>query len=353
MNIKKILLSLPFFAAILFLSGCSLSGVVPAKNTMADATVIKSEDGGAAWNPKTKIDGKKTIAGVDVLSMAIKPDDPNIIYIGTAANAMFVTKDGAETWKQVPFANKVYGLVFDPHSPDIMYASGVLNGRAKIYKRLQEDQEWKEVYTEPADGTVISSLAIDKTNPQILFAGTSAGVIIKTMDGGQTWKNLKIVDNNSPIISIGFDSANSAHVFFGVFQIGVLETNDGGKNIEDITKNADTDSSDTSSVYTLATDPFLGGVAYIGTGGGVFRRVGDKWKALNIIESSKAFPIRAIAINPKNSREILYSSAKAIYKSVDSGATWSTFQLNTSKEISVLRYDETDTAKIYAGLRSF
>jgi hypothetical protein len=74
---------------------------------------------------------------------------------------------------------------------------------------------------------------------------------------------------------------------------------------------------------------------------------------VNIIESSKAFPVRAIAINPQNSKEIIYSSAKALYKSVDGGVTWATFQLDTTKEISVLLYDPTNAAKIYGGLRSF
>ena len=83
------------------------------------------------------------------------------------------------------------------------------------------------------------------------------------------------------------------------------------------------------------------------------RSGGDSWNAMNLIESSKAFAIRSIAINPKNSKEIMYSSAKALYKSTDSGVRWATFQLDTAKEISVLKYDVADPVKIYAGLRSF
>ena len=342
-------------AATVFLSGCSLStALVPAKNTMANATVIKSENGGGTWNPKIKIDDKKNIAGVDVLSMAIHPNDPNIIYIGTMSNGLFVSKDAGETWTAVAFPNKAYGLVFDPRNPDVMYGSGVFNGRAKIFKRLAEGQEWKEIYTEPSDGTTISSLAIDKVNPSVLYAGTSDGVVVKTTDGGQTWVNLKADSNLSgPIVSIGFDAANDTHVFFGVFQLGVLETKNAGATLENITDKIDTVGHITS-VYSLVADPYLGGVAYVGTGAGIFRRSADgSWNSMNLIESSKAFAVRSIAINPKNSRELMYSSAKAIYKSIDSGTKWATFQLDTAKEISVLKYDSTDPTKIYAGLRSF
>ena len=353
---RKTLLALPILAAAIFLSGCGTSSSTTNSNSkpvnlMPTATVIRSDDGGGTWSPKIKIDDKKTIAGIDVLSMAINPIYSNIVYIGTEANGLFVTKDNGETWAQVAFANKVYGLVFDPQNTDIMYGTGIFNKRAKIYKRIQENQEWKEVYTEPAEGTTISSLAIDRANPQILYAGTSEGVIIKTTDGGLTWVNLKKAEG--PVVSIAFDATNSSHIFFGIFQKGVLETKDGGTTIEDVTKKIDP-IKNTTTLYTIIADPQLPGVIYVGTENGIFRRSADEtWKELNIIESSKAFPVRVISINPKNSKEIMYSSAKAIYKSVDGGVTWATFQLDTTKEISMLRYDPTNSAKIYAGLRKF
>ncbi|MDD5463949.1 MAG: hypothetical protein PHP62_02285 [Candidatus Moranbacteria bacterium] len=353
--IRKILLIIPMIAVTTVLSGCSFGeSFTPAKITMENATVIKTEDGGGSWNPKIRIDDKKTISGVDVLSMAIHPNNPNIIYIGTMSNGLFVSKDAGESWTAVAYPDKAYGLVFDPANSDVMYGSGVFNGRAKIFKRLAEGQEWKEVYTEPADGTVISSLAISKVNSNILYAGTNAGIIIKTTDGGQTWVNLKInQDINSPITNIVFDQANDQHVFFALFQEGILETKNAGATIENITDQIDT-KGNTTSVYSLVADPYLGGVAYVGTEAGIFRRNADgSWSPMNLIESSKAFAIRSIAINPKNSKEIMYSSAKAIYKSTDGGAKWATFQLDTAKEISVLKYDVTDPAKIYAGLRSF
>ncbi|KKQ44505.1 MAG: Glycosyl hydrolase [Candidatus Moranbacteria bacterium GW2011_GWC2_37_8] len=352
---KRIFLALSLFGITFLLSGCSLpTSVLPVKNTIANATFLKSEDGGGVWNPKIKIDDKKNIAGVDVLTMAIHPIDQNIVYLGTAANGLFVTKDGGENWTQIAYADKAYGLLFDPRNPDIMYGSGIFNGRAKIFKRLAEGQEWKEIYTEPADGTTISSLAISNRNPQILYAGTSNGVIIKTTDGGQTWVNLKMENNsNAPIVNIGFDAASDAHVFFAVFQTGILETRNGGATLEDATKQIDK-IGNVSSVFTLTTDPYFPGVVYAGTGNGIFRRNGDgSWNALNLIESSKAFPVRSIAVNPLNSREIMYSSAKAIYKSTDGGQKWSTFQLDTNKDISIIKYDVVNPARIYAGLRKF
>lgn len=350
---KKILIAFPILTASIFLSGCSLnpSAVLPVKNEMANATVLKTEDGGGTWNSKVKIDDKKTIEGIDVLSMAISPADAKVIYLGTASNGLFQTIDGGETWKNVAFPDKVYGLVFDQADPAVMYGSGIFNGRAKIFKRIGEDQEWKETYTEPADGTTIASLAIDPKNHQIIYAGTNEGVIVKSTDAGTTWVNIKKAEG--PVTSIAFDTASSAHVFFGIFETGILETTDGGINIVDISEKIDP-AERTTTVNTVVSDPYLAGVVYAATDRGIFKRSGDgNWTALNLIESSKAFPIRAIAINPKNSKEITYVSSRAIYKSIDGGTKWSTFQLDTSKDVSVLKYVNANPSTIYAGMRSY
>lgn len=355
-NMKKIFSGMLIFGAMFVLSGCSFSdplgSLTATSNPTSNATVLKTMDGGTTWQVKNKIDDKKTIAGVNVLTMAIHPSDPNIIYLGTEANAVFMSKNGGESWSQVAFAEKVYNILFNPQDPNVMYATGIFNGRAKIFKRLKEGEEWKEVYTEPADGTTISSLAIDRKNPAVLYAGTSDGVIIKTTDAGATWVNLKKAIG--PIVAIGFDVANSSVVYFGIFQNGVMQTKNAGAEIEDITRKIDATGRATT-LYTLVTDPYLAGVAYVGTSSGIFRgsNNGEAWAALNIIESSKAFPIRSIAINPKKSSELIYSSAKAIYKSLDGGVKWSTTQLDTSREISTLKYDPVDSSKIYAGFRAF
>lgn len=355
-------MSFSILVAAFFLSGCNTGINSVAQNTqqqqpISAATFIRSDDSGSTWEPRMRIDDKKNIAGIDVLSMAVNPFDPNNVYIGTEANGLFETLDGGETWRQVPFANKVYGLAFDPTNPNMIYGSGVLEGRAKLFRCNQKDMcmnqqlEWDEIYTEPSEGTIISSLAVDPKNPRFVYFGTSDGVILKLSDGDRGWLDLKEADG--PVTGISFDAADSSHIFFAVFQRGILETKDGGQTMENITIKIDPARS-TTTIYTITADPYLPGVAYVGTGSGIFKRNPDEsWSELNIIESSRAYPIRVVAVNPKDSRQITYSSAKAIYRSYDSGATWSTFQLDTAKEIGVLRFDPQNADRIFAGLRKF
>lgn len=352
---KKILVSILAILSLFFFSGCSLNNKNKSKkDPMAGATFIKSEDGGEIWKMKMKINDKKTIAGIDVLSMSIKPDDANVIYIGTESDGIFVTKNAGESWEQIKGSNtikKIYSLAFDAQNTNIIYASGMSNGRGKIYKRSREDLEWEEIYTEPNPGTTISCIGIDQTNPLTLYMGTSEGVINKSTDGGKFWKGLKTA--KGPIIGIAFDAGNANHIIFGVHQRMLLETEDGGKTIEESVSKNDS-LKKIPDVYAVIADPRVSGVFYAGTGKGIFKRAQDgKWSELNIIASSKEFPIRSIAINPQNSGEIMYASAKAIYKSVDGGVTWSTFQLDSTRGVDEIHYDWSNTKNIYAGLRKF
>lgn len=351
---KKILLLSMLVGASVVLSGCSLATQQtkgPAPKIVPNATFIRTTDGGVGWESRIAIDEKKNIGSVNVLSMVVHPIDPNIVYLGTESDGIFVTKNNGDTWQHVPFADGVYGLVIDRQNPNIMYGSGVVNKRAKIYKREGEDQEWKEIYTEPAEGTVISSLAIDPANGQVLYAGTNEGVIIKSTNAGLTWQNMAKAEG--PVTNIVMDSRNTSQVYFGVFQFGILRTRNAGGQVDNITKNIDK-LNVRSSIYTIVADPYRSGLLYAGTDKGIIRSFnnGDDWESLNLIESSEKFPIRAIAINPVDSREIVYASAKALYMSKDTGNKWATFQLDTNKNVGVIKYNAFNPQIIYAGLRN-
>jgi len=349
---KKTLITLAFLAAVPVLSGCSLQTSVsqPTRaQLVAKATVLKTVDGGLEWEPKIKVSDQKDISSLNVLTVAMDPFDSETVYLGTEKNGIFVSRDGAETWSQIKFPEKVYGLIPDHGTRDMLYASGVFGGRAKIFKKIGED-EWKEIYTEPSKDSVISAMAMDKNNANVIYAGTSQGMIFKTTDAGTSWHNLYMA--GAPVTSIAFDSADTSVVYFGVFQRDLLKTTNGGETIERITSNISS-SSNSQSVFSVVADPGAPGTVYIGLAKGISKSTdgGKTWSNLNILESSKMFPIRAMAINPSNSSEMIYVSGKAV--SIDSGNQWSTFQLDTGKDVSSVVYNRSNPAIIYAGFRSF
>ncbi len=346
---RKYLLGVFLVFGSMFLSGCSLLNTTTSKSI---GGILKTEDAGTNWEFKNKVDDKKNISGIDVLQMVIDPVDTSRLYLGTRKKGIVFSTDGAESWKKMKFpANNVYGIEINRFRPGTVYASGVYKKRGKIFKSENYGTDWKEIYTEPADGTTITALALSDNNPNVLYAGTGEGAILKTVDAGKTWR--KLYNAKAIISQILFDKITDETVYFVGYRKNLLVTKDGGSNFQISREGQANGISGNSLVFSVAGAS--DGNIYVGTNNGLFKssNQGETFEKINILSDSKKFPIRSIVVNPKNPQEMLYGAAQAIYKSVDGGKHWSTFQLDTEKVAGNILFNPSDVSIIYAGLRSF
>lgn len=361
-------------ATAVFLSGCSLN--LPIAGTASGGSIWKSFDAGATFLPKVTVDEQRKISSADVLSMIIDPRHSDVIYIGTLSDGLFKTTDGGERWEPLVFPPvKNYGLTFGRDNSDQIYASGVYNDIAKVYRSDDAGKNWKEIYTEPGKGTVITALKASPDISDVLYAGTSAGVVIKSTDGGATWNNIRVT--KGPVTKILFEKGTSEKVILLILDQGVDVSMDGGKtwNIEaeegyfarapsesNYTKQNGKDISSKSALSekpqgmtAVAGDASRPGTLYAGAKNGVFRSrdSGKIWEKLNVIESSKKFPVRALAVNPTNPNEIVYAAGNAFYRSVDGGMKWATTQLEINRTVNIIEYDPNHPEILYFTLRKF
>lgn len=347
---KKYIVTALSIIFIVFLSGCSLKNPISTGGASNSGSIWKSIDGGKTWEIKNKTGEKTILPAVDVLSIAISPTNSNKVLFGTRENGIILTKDGGENLETTNFTSgKVYGLEINPGDENIVYASGVWQGRGKIFKSLDFGQNWKEIYTSAADGPLVVSIAIDTNNSKIIYASTSDNQIIKTTDAGETWKN--VFTGQSPVIRVAIDRNNSNLIYF--ITTGAIErSKNGGADFEDISKAALDKETGNRDFSLIAADPYNGNWVYAAGGMGILRskNSGDTWEKVNILNNPQNFPVKAVSINPANSREIIYGASQAVYKSTDEGANWSTFQLESSKSIKALRYSTVDPSIIYLGL---
>jgi photosystem II stability/assembly factor-like uncharacterized protein len=72
-------------------------------------------------------------------------------------------------------------LALDSTNPDILYAGGWGN----IFKSTNGGSRWNDVTNEPWNR--VGAIAVDPVNHRIVYAGTDRGVA-KTVDGGRTWR---------------------------------------------------------------------------------------------------------------------------------------------------------------------
>jgi hypothetical protein len=82
-----------------------------------------------------------------------------------------------------PYGGTIIAVAVDPTNPNIVYAGTFGAG---VYKSIDGGQIWSSS-SEDIANLEIYSLAIDPKNPLILYAGTYGNQVYKSTDGGNTW----------------------------------------------------------------------------------------------------------------------------------------------------------------------
>ena len=223
--------------------------------------VSKTEDGGLTW--RNVSDGFFKVGSIG--DIAVAESDPNVIYIGTGEHAVrgvmtsygdgvYKSVDGGKTWKNTGLQNTrhISDVVVHPGNADIVFvgAQGTVHGPNAdrgVFKSTDGGQTWRKVLFVD-ENTGVSSLCIDKRNPRILYAATwqhrrypwkveSGGPgcsVWKSIDGGETWNK---INNGLPAqmgkIGVSVSYANPNRVFAIVeaekSKAGLYRSDDGGK----------------------------------------------------------------------------------------------------------------------------
>jgi photosystem II stability/assembly factor-like uncharacterized protein len=352
-NKIKILFILAFLPAVWGCSNSSTqntSGNILEKTYNLSQSIWKSTNGGLAWEAKDKSSNKPRATDLDVLSIAISRQDSKNIFIGLRSGGIMKTTDGGDRWEFMSFSSqKAYGLALDPLNSKIIYASGVFENRGKIWKTEDGGENWKEIYTSASDGPLIVALAVDHKNPSVIYASTSDNQIIKSKDAGNSWGN--IFKSANPVIQIILDNAQNNLVYFISNNGTLYRSRNAGADIEDIKSKYSGVVSFSSDFSVVRIDPSVSSRVYLAGKGGIIRSndTGETWEKVKVLSDPESSPVTALAVNPKNSQEIIYGAGQATFRSVDGGANWTTSQFDTERNIRFLEYDPSNSAIVYIG----
>src|SRR6188472_1802837 len=106
---KRTALVVSLLSLALLGAGCSIPGLGGGGQTAKgpDGGLWRSADAGGHWAQAVVLPGPKgngTLASTNVLSFEQDPSDPNVAYLGTRENGMFVSEDATASWRQ-PYAS--------------------------------------------------------------------------------------------------------------------------------------------------------------------------------------------------------------------------------------------------------
>lgn len=308
--------------------------------------VFMSVDSGETWAEMNNSSGNAKLGNGQVNSLFIEQYNPANILAATLNAGVFASADSGESWLTLLPDFGAYDVFINPNNNQKIYAAGVVGKMAAIYRSDNRGGAWVQIYNQPNSQAQVSAMAFDSANPSIVYAGLSSGTIIKTTDGGSTWKN--ITNFSDRVLKLAVASNSSRTVYALLATSGLKQSVDGGANWASVLL------SETPGNYNdLIINGASGSTLLVATNIGLFRSddSGRSWKKLLLPATPAANNISAVAINPENSRQIFAAIRWTFYRSDDSGGTWRTVALPTRRAISDIVINPKEPNRIYAGLR--
>ena len=231
------------------------------------------------------------------------PGNPAVYYMATAGSGVWKTVDGGQVWNCVSDSMRltsVGAVAVAPSRPDTVYAGAAGNGPdAGLYRSIDGGAHWDFVALQ---GHPVSSIVIDPRNANVVLAAAGDTGIMRSSDGGKTWKST-LPDDKAGGVWLVFDPDNPKKMYAGTRKIepGGRSGAGGGRGAP--------------PVLTPATDSQI----YRSTDEGV------TWKKTspNGLPGGN-FGTIALAVAPGTKGERVYDYvAQGIFRSDDGGEHWS------------------------------
>jgi len=281
--------------------------------------VYRSRDGGAAWEritPENPEVLENHASMKNFVSVAIDPQNPDVIYAGTRHLA-WKTTNGGQTWKNIKDGmlddSDVFSIIVDPKNPARVYASAC----SGIYKSDNGADLFHRVQGMPHSAIRTRVLKQDPERSSIVYAGTTGG-LWKTTDGGARWS---LVTANDVIVNdVLIDPRNPDHVLVATDHLGVLASKDAFAHYA--SSNRGFSHRVVNDVLVDRKDPsrLYAGVANDGEAGGVFVSDdgGKSWK-----QTSKGLGGRDIlSMQQAEKGEVFAGTNHGIYSYASTKGEW-------------------------------
>ncbi|HEY8176210.1 MAG TPA: hypothetical protein VIF32_10975 [Gemmatimonadaceae bacterium] len=179
--------------------------------------VWKTIDAGRVWTP---IFDSQPVASIGAIAVA--PSAPDVVYVGSGestlrdsvgyGNGMYKSMDAGKTWTHIGLdeTQHIGKIAVDPRNPNVLFVAAIghlyaPNAERGVFKSTDGGKSWKKIlYKDENVGAV--EVVIDPTNSRVVYAGLwntrrppwftyaptngPGGGIYKSVDGGNTWRQL-------------------------------------------------------------------------------------------------------------------------------------------------------------------
>jgi photosystem II stability/assembly factor-like uncharacterized protein len=315
----------------------------------ASGGVWKTENAGTTWTPL--FDGEKSFS---IGTITLDPNDPLVVWVGTGENnsqrsvsygdGVYKSMDGGKTWKNMGLSTSehIAKILVDPRDSNVVYVAsqGPLwkaGGERGLFKTADGGETWKAVL-EVSENTGITDLSMDPRNPDVLVAaayqrrrhvftlidGGPESTIYKTTDGGESFRKVASGLPKGDLGRIGLARSPAApDVVYAIVEAageegGFFRSIDGGENWE---KRSSYVSGSPQYYQEIFADPSKVDRLYSMDVWIMVTEDGGKSFA-RLGETYKHVDNHALWIDPRDTDHLLAGCDGGVYESFDRGATW-------------------------------
>jgi photosystem II stability/assembly factor-like uncharacterized protein len=316
---------------------------------VASGNLWKTVNAGTTWQPI--FDGE---ASYSIGCVTIDPSDSNVIWVGTGENnsqrsvpygdGVYKSVDGGKSWNNVGLTESEHigRIVVHPEDSSVVWvaAQGPLwraGGDRGLYKTVDGGETWKQVL-EISENTGVNEVWIDPSDPDVLYAssyqrrrrtwtlidGGPESAIYKSVDGGETWNELTNGLPSEDMGKIGLAvSPVDSNVIYAIIESiddadGFYRSTDGGASWE---KRSDYVSGSPQYYNEIVPDPHdVDRVYSMDTWMHVTEDGGASFE--QVPETSKHVDNHALWIDPDDVDHLVAGCDGGVYETFDRGTTW-------------------------------
>ena len=234
-----------------------------------------STNGGSVWNEVATGDGGFTI---------VDPVNTNYVYGQYVNGSLQRAPNYGVSYAELRPSGSSGGLFYNPYAMAPGDHNTIVYGQADLWRTPSAQTAssaagWTRIATTTVVGGSVSSIAISAMNTGKIYAGTTNGRILATADTGKTWRTT----SGYPYVSgLAVDVTNDSICYAGLSGyssgVHVLKTTDGGGTWRNVTGNFPN-----IPVLCIALRTLSPRTLFLGTDHGVYKSVDDgvTWVSFN------------------------------------------------------------------------
>ncbi len=203
------------------------------------------------------------------------------------------------------------------------------------------------------DGGNVTAVAVAPSDPRVVYAGTEAGGIFKSTDGGASWAAASSglgAGNTFPhVTSLAVEPRASDRVYASTLSSGVYGSRDGGRSWAPRSTGLPASRPFPGRVERVVIDPFDPRIVWAATPRGVFRsrNGGMIWAERG--QGLNGQGVLTLGFDPAGRSFYAGLQSGGVYRSDDRGATWRPARTGLPAAIYSLGFDPRTPETVFAG----